>query len=134
MVKDFKSVEQEIVRLRMQLRELSRKRYSAETSGDEGKVFDARVRLADSALRNCAIASDYIGRVSRSIAGEIDAKNEIVTQSLDAIKKTRDLAKLHAWYTEALAPFWNKVEQEWYIITEMREKTHPVGKTFLRPI
>jgi hypothetical protein len=130
-VEDFKRVEQEIVRLRKQLSDLSRKRYAAETSGNERKVFDARISLADSALRNCGTASDYIRRVSKSIAGEIDAKNEIVTQSLDAIKKTRDLDRLRAWYTEELAPFWNKVEQEWDIIAEMREKEkiYQVGKT-----
>jgi hypothetical protein len=119
------------VRLRTQLGDLSRKRYSAETSHDEGKVFDARINLADSALRNCSAVSDYIRRVSKSIAGEIDAKNEIVAQSLNAIKKTRDLDSLHIWYTVELAPFWNKVEQEWDIIAEMREKqkSHPVDKT-----
>lgn len=106
----------------MQLSDLSRKRYSAETSGNEGKVFDARISLADSALRNCAIASDYIRKVSKPIASEIDAKSEIVTQSLGAIKKTRDLNKLHAWYREELAPLWNKVEQEWDIAAQMRKK------------
>jgi hypothetical protein len=121
-VEDFKSVEREIERLRKQLSDLSRKRYAAETSGKEGKVFDARISLADSALRNCAIASDYIRKVSRSIAGEIDAKSEIVTQSLGAIKKTRDLSKLHTWYREELAPLWNKVEQEWDIVAQMRKK------------
>ena len=122
MTEDFERVEQEIVRLRTQLSDLSRKRYSAETSGNEGKVFDARINLADSALRNCSAVCDYIRRVSKSIAREIDAKNEKVTRSLDAIKKTRNLGALHAWYTEELAPFWNKVEQEWDIIAEMREK------------
>jgi hypothetical protein len=130
MVEDFKRAEQEIARLRTQLGDLSRKRYSAETSGNEGKVFDARINLADSALRNCSAVSDYIRRVSKSIASEIDAKKEIVAQSLGTIKETRDLDALHAWYTEELAPFWNKVEQEWDIIAEMREKEkiHPVDK------
>jgi hypothetical protein len=128
MAEDFKRLEQEIVRLRTQLGDLSRKRYSAETSGDEGKVFDARISLAESALRNCSAACDYIRRVSKSIAGEIEAKNVIVTQSLGAIKKTRDLDALRTWYTEELAPFWNKVEQEWDIIAEMRrEREGPPG-------
>jgi hypothetical protein len=119
---DFKRAEQEIARLRTQLSDLSRKRYSAETSGDEGKVFDARINLADSALRNCSAVCDYIRRVSKSVAREIDAENEKVNQSLEGIKRTRNLGALHAWYTEELAPFWNKVEQEWDIIAEMQEK------------
>ena len=122
LTEDFKKVEQEIGRLRTQLDDLSRKRYFAETSGDKEKVFNARIDLADSALRNCSAISDYIRKVSKSIASEIDAKNEIVAQSLGAIKKARNLDALQTWYTEELAPFWNKVEQEWDIIAEMREK------------
>ncbi len=116
--------------LRVQLRDLSQKRYSAETSGNKGKTFDARIELADSALRNCSTATEYIRKVSETIANEIDEKNEIVAQSLDAIKETRNLDALHSWYTEELAPFWNKVEQERYIISEMRKKRkiHPLEK------
>jgi hypothetical protein len=122
MTKNFKKLEEEIVTLRVQLRDLSQKRYSAETSGNERKTFDARIKLADSALRNCSAITEYIRKVSETIASEIDEKNEIVAQSLDVIKKTRNLDALHSWYTEELAPFWNKVEQEWYIISEMRKK------------
>jgi hypothetical protein len=125
LTEDFKRVEQEIGRLRTELDDLSRKRYSAEISGDEEKVFDARINLADSALKNCSAVSDYIRKVSKSIASEIDAKNKIVAQSLGAIKKTRDIEALHTWYTKELAPFWNKVEQEWAIIAEMRENEKP---------
>jgi hypothetical protein len=129
-VKDFKKLEQEIVNLRTQLGDLSQKRYSAETSGNKGKTFEARIKLADSALRNCSAVTEYIRKVSETIASEIDEKNKIVAQSLDVIKKTRNLDALHSWYTEELAPFWNKVEQEWYIISEMRKKReiHPLEK------
>jgi hypothetical protein len=68
MVKDFKKLEQEIVNLRGQLRDLSQKRYTAETSGSERKTFDARIKLADSALRNCSTVTEYIRKVSGTIA------------------------------------------------------------------
>lgn len=122
MVKDFKKLEREIGNLRMQLGNLSQERFSAEASGNKTRVFDARINLADSALRNCSAVTAYIREVSKTIANEIDEKNEMVTQSLNVIKKTRNLDALHSWYTEELAPFWNKVEQEWYIISEMRRK------------
>jgi hypothetical protein len=133
MVKDFKELEQEIGNLRMQLANLSRERYSAEASGNKTKVFDARINLADSALRNCSAVTGYIREVSKTIANEIDKKNETVAQSLVAIKRTRNLDALHSWYTEELAPFWNKVEQEWYIISEMRKKgkIHPIEKQMI---
>jgi hypothetical protein len=134
MVKDFKKLEQEIVKLRVQLGNLSQKRYYAATSGNKRETFDARIELADSALRNCSTVTEYIRKVSETIANEIDEKNEIVGQSLDVIKKTRSLDALHSWYTEELAPFWNKVEQEWYIISEMRKKgkTHPAEKQMIQ--
>jgi ribosomal protein L29 len=130
MVKDFKQLEQEIVNLRVQLRNLSQKRFYAETSGNKRETFDARIKLADSALRNCSTVTEYIRRVSETIANEIDEKNGVVAQSLNVVKKTRSLGALRSWYTEELAPFWNKVEQEWYIISEMRkkEKIHPAGE------
>jgi hypothetical protein len=130
MAEDFKKLEQEIVNPRVQLGNLSQKRYSAETSGSKRRTFDARIELADSALRNCSAVTEYIRKVSETIANEIDEKNEIVAQSLVAIKKTQNLDALHSWYTEELAPFWNKVEQEWYIISEMRKKgkIHQVEK------
>ena len=108
--------------LRKQLGDLSRKRYSAETSGNTTKIFDARIKLADSALRNCSIVTDYIRKVSETTANEVDLENRMVAQSLNKIKKTRNLGALHSWYTRELAPFWNKVEQEWHIIAEMREE------------
>ena len=128
MANGFKELEQEITKLRMQLGDLSRKRYSAETSGNKAKIFDARIKLADSALRNCSIVTDYIRKVSETTANEVDLENRMVAQSLNKIKKTRNLDALHSWYTRELAPFWNKVEQEWHIIAEMREekKTRPL--------
>jgi hypothetical protein len=134
MVKDFKKLEQEIGNLRMQLGNLSQERFSAEASGNKTRVFDARINLADSALRNCSAVTGYIREVSKTIANEIDEKNEMVAQSLDVIRKARNLDALHSWYTEELAPFWNKVEQEWYIISEMRRKGKvPPGEKKLIP-
>ena len=100
----------------------SLERYSVEASGNKGKIFDARIKLADSALRNCCAVTDYIRNVSESVADEIDESNKMVSESLDVINRTRDLDALHSLYTEQLAPIWNKVEQEWHIIAEMRTK------------
>jgi hypothetical protein len=118
----FKKLEQEIARLRIELGDLSRKRYSAETSGNKAKIFDARIKLADPALTNCSIVTDYIRKVSETTANEVDLENRMVAQSLRKIKVTRNLDALHSWYRKELAPFWNKVEQEWHIIAEMREE------------
>jgi hypothetical protein len=84
------------VNLKMQLGVLSRERYFAEASGNKEKKFDARIKLADSALRNCSAVTDYIRNVSESVADEIDETNKMVSESLDVIKRTRDLDALHS--------------------------------------
>lgn len=120
MPKSFDELESEIQELRSELDRLSIVR--AKTSGDESNEWKARVALAETALRNCAAIADYVRKVSKSIANELDERSKMVAQTLEEVKKTRDLKTLHEWYRTDLAPLFNKVEQEEHLVSNMRRK------------
>jgi hypothetical protein len=118
--KSFDELESEIRRLRDELDKLSIGR--AGTSGDASKEWKARIALAETSLKNCSAIADYVRMVSASVANEIDEKRKMVAQSLEEVKKTKDLKTLHEWYRTDLAPLFNKVEQEEHLVSSMRRK------------
>jgi len=120
MSKSFDELESEIRSLRSELDKLSIGR--AKTSGDESKEWKARVALAETALKNCAAIADYVRKVSKSVANEIDERSKMVAQTLEVAKKTGDLKTLHEWYRTDLAPLFNKVEQEEHLVSNMRRR------------
>jgi ElaB/YqjD/DUF883 family membrane-anchored ribosome-binding protein len=116
--KSFDELESDIRNLRNELDKLSIGR--AETSGDEDKEWKARVALAETAMKNCSAIADYVRKVSKSVANEIDERNKMVAQTLEEVKKTKNLKALHEWYRTDLAPLFNKVEQEEHLLSNMR--------------
>jgi hypothetical protein len=120
MSKSFDELESKIRSLRRELDKLSIGR--AKTSGDEGKEWKARVALAETALKNCAAIADYVRKVSKSVANEIDEKGKMVAQTLEEVKKTKNLKTLHELYRTDLAPLFNKVEQEEHLVSNMRRR------------
>jgi hypothetical protein len=120
MSKSLDELEGEIRKLRGELDKLSIGR--AGTSGDAGKEWNARVALAETALKNCSAIAEYVRKISSSVANEIDERSKMVAQSLEEVKKTKNLKTLHEWYRTELAPLFNKVEQEEHLISSMRRK------------
>lgn len=120
MSKSFDELESEIRRLRDEFDRLSIGR--AKTSGDESKEWKARVALAETALKNCAAIADYVRKVSKSVANEIDERGKDGDSDVRGGRETKDLKALHEWYRTDLAPLFNKVEQEEHLVSNMRRR------------
>ncbi len=120
MARSLEALEQEIADRKKKLDELWFKRNAAATLHDEGKEWDARFEIGKTALENCTLIAEYVRRVDAPVASELDERIKMVRQDLERLKGEKDLDRMHMWYKDKLSPLWNKAEQEWRLVSEMR--------------
>ncbi len=91
-------------------------RFYSDESESEGKLWALRESLAEISLRNCKEIVRYIRQVSPGAANDLDMRRRSVTRDLRRVERSHDLASLHRWYKEELAPLLKGTEQAGYLV------------------
>ncbi len=126
----FRSAERQILRVKAELRRISRDRLVAYRDRRLDEAARQQVRLLEAELQNIQALAAYVKAVSPAAARELASRHAAAAQRFGELKGAGDAVALQAWLRDQLAPLVNKSEQAAHLVAttlrlEKERKSRP---------
>ena len=112
----FRSAENQIVRLKSDLDRISRNRLVAYRQGRIEEATKQSFRLLETELKNVEALASYVKTISPAAAREIIGHHLEASRRFKDLRIAGDVASLQSWLKEDLAPLVNKSEQAAHLV------------------
>lgn len=128
----FRSAENQVLRVKADLRRISRDRLLAYREGRPDDATRHQFRLVEAELQNVKALASYVRTVSPAAARELASWHSAAAERFGELKGAGDIVALQAWLKERLAPLVNKSEQAAHLVAttirlEKGKKAKPFG-------
>ena len=128
----LRSAENQILRVKADLRRISRDRLLAYRGGRPEEAVRAELRLRETELQNSSALAAYVRTGSPAAARELASRHAAAAERFGEVKGTGDAVALQRWMKDQLVPLVNKSEQAAHLVAttirlEKGKKAKPFG-------